>query len=320
MRLIFWCFVAGLLAPSTVFAQLSQPLYQVPCQKRSELVSRLRGLVSDPDHVELDILSFSIVAAPDQPGAPESAWTLTISRSGQTAEEPRVIRDATCQSVAEAAALVVSLWINEQPPERLAPAPVLMPPTAAVPAQPAAAFEVDLPRRTPKVHFGVGVLADGALQLSDNPSAGTSLELWLRSARLHMEGAIAVRWWISHTGWTPSAAFTTLTQQKNVVETPIGALVDEGPHPPPLIDVAFMFNWYFVHLGDLHIGPHAAFEVATQVAVKSLDAQTIRGAFGAAGMWEIGRAWSVVMRARLGLDDTGRLIPTAAVGVRYGFL
>jgi len=295
---VVWVVVLALAAGSfsdRALAQQVRPRYEIPCQSRAQFVSRLRGLVQNPNRVELDILQFSIEVTQDSE-TPDSPWTLVVRKQGAESNEPRSVRDASCQDLAEAAALVVSIWIDETP-TRGSPLP---PPNVSVPEPSAYPLEqANAPDEPDEPHapsFGVTLNADGALQLSPNPSLGTSLEAWRLSARSDILHAIGIRWWPAHT-------FRAALSSDSDYQVPIGELY-------------YSFSWEFIHFGVVKIGPWVAGHLGFRRVLGEPETVTFRMSLGIVTDVAIADGWGIVVRAALGGSSSDRVEPSATLGLR----
>lgn len=161
--------LVGLAQPSA--AQAPPQHYQLPCRTPAAFAARVRGLVRDPDGVERALAQFSIVAAPDAPDAADTRWTLRVSRLDRAGSDPRSVREASCERAADAAALVVSAWMDEDP----------------FAASGGEARARGLPAEHPElgtlplIGQGVSLVADTATALGPSFRPGVSVELWNRS-------------------------------------------------------------------------------------------------------------------------------------------
>ena len=142
----------------------AQGTFEVPCQSREAFVSRLRALVHVPAAADAALGGFHVQARALGP----SDWLVTVLRTGESSG-PRSVRDASCEAVVEAAALITALWIDE------------VPASAPAPAAPTLHMIVVDPPTDRSV--GVSLLADASLTLLRAQPAGglgSTLSLWLQ--------------------------------------------------------------------------------------------------------------------------------------------
>lgn len=185
-----------LLADSA--AAQSAGTYAVPCQSRAVFLSRLRTLLPEPQRAEDALSQFAIQIEPDADGS----WLMTVSQPGSPeAGEPRTLRQASCNELAEAAALVVSTWASELPPEQPVAPPVQPVQPPAAPAAPPKAAPKPLPARpVEKRHLQVGISlnANAALGMMPSASVGGSVAVWLLTPDRRYFTSIGVSAWPTH--------------------------------------------------------------------------------------------------------------------------
>lgn len=198
-------------------AQPGGPSYQIPCQERSAFVSRVRSLVRSPDTVEIALTRFSVVVSQEP-----SAWLLTVVRTDAEPEEPRTVRDASCEAVAEAAALVVAAWIEQ--------APLAWPQDVTAPN----AAESDTANGEPPPANGIALGIDSASAIAPHWSVGGSLQLW------HMQRGDVFLHTLDLTAWPTSFRLQPPT---------LGTDYDR-----PVFEVGYTFGIYFIRLGRVSTG------------------------------------------------------------------
>lgn len=286
-----------LLTPSIALGLFAQPLaaqavsprYQISCQTRSEFVGRLRSLVRDPDRVELGLAQLSIVAQPlaAAPGA-DADWALTVSRWHADAEPPRTLRDASCEAVAEAAALVVAVWIDElaaSRSEQLA--------AVSQPVQPA--------RERKRWSGGLSLAADAALRIPFALDAGASLSWWFR---------------------TPSAVPIILDMGLSIWPGSWDAPKQGAPtvRAHALVETFFQVSALLVRAGDVRAGPWTALHVAiAHGGADDIDTLGLRVSLGAQLDWTLSARWSAFARAGITLRLFDALEGVGGLGLRFAF-
>lgn len=262
-------------------AQAVSPRYQIGCQTRSEFVGRLRSLVRDPDRVELGLAQLSIVA---QPMAASTDWQLTVSRLHSEAEPPRTLRDASCEAVAEAAALVVAVWIDEL----AASVPVV-----SQPVQP--------PRQRKHWHSGLSLAADAALRIPFALDGGGSLSWWFRTP-----SAVPIILGMGLSIWPAS------WDQPKQGALPVRA--------HSLVESFFEVSTLLLHTGDVHIGSWTALHVTiARGGADEPDTLGLRFSLGAQLDWELSTRWSAFARAGVTLRLFDALEGVGGLGLRFAF-
>jgi hypothetical protein len=246
-------------------------------------------MVQNPDRVELDAAQFSVIATPDS-DAPSAAWTLVVRHLGPDANEPRVVRDASCQAVADAAVLVTSVWINEQPTG----APVAAPAPESAPLATYTPCEPTLPEPKPKPKYGVGLGFDGALQLATVPSAGASAEVWRLGDNGLMSHTLGMRLWASHLVLSPRP--------------------DGDAYKPPLGELYYVFSAYPIQFTSAAFGVWGALHLGWRPVLNSPAAATARLSLGALARWAFTDSWAMIFRLGLNVEET-RAVPVATLGI-----
>lgn len=184
---------------STAAAQ-SGGSFSVPCQSRDEFASRLRTLLAEPQRADEVLARFTI----DIAAGADGSWTLTVTEPANPASQPRTLRQASCNELAEAAVLVVSAWADESPPPAApapppaaAPAPPPPPPKAAPPAEP---LVPPVPDDTfvPRMRVGVSFRANGAIYMMPDASFGGGAGVWFYTADRLSLWSVGLSAWPSH--------------------------------------------------------------------------------------------------------------------------
>jgi len=298
----------GLIAMCTrpLQAQTQQPGYAIVCRPRAEFVAQLRTLVPEPGLLELDLTRFSVVATLDV-RASHSEWTLVVTRSDAECEGARIVRDATCEAVADAAAIVVSAWIFEAPPSRPTLARVGAPPVPLV------AASAEAPA------IGVSLAADGALRLDDDASLGTSFELWRLSASGRLRHNIGVRWWVTHpTTRRVPAFFTSLSgpfvpDEMSVSGSTENTYIYDDTSSRPWVELAYTLDWYALRLDAVGFGLSLAAALGWRAELAGIASTTLRASAGVTVAWVMKDPLSLWLRVGGGTEGK-TLIPYATLG------
>jgi hypothetical protein len=183
-------------------------VYAVPCESKQTFIdelARLRG--GEPVERALDHHGMAVSIAETEPGR----WVLTLERRTAWGTDVRVVREASCEELASAARVVLSVWLREvgpppppsaataepdpapPPPPTAATPPARQPPFAAVRAEPSEGI-----RNATRV-FGVSMILESASHLFVAPAAGVTAEFWtMRDAR---RISIAASYWTSLDEW-----------------------------------------------------------------------------------------------------------------------
>jgi hypothetical protein len=190
-------------------------VYAVPCESKQTFIDELARL-RDGEPVEraLDHNGMAVSIAETEPGR----WVLTLERRTAWGTDVRVVREASCEELASAARVVLSVWLREvgppppsaattasdpapPPPPKAATSPARQPPFAAARAQPS-----DGIRNATRV-FGVSMILESASHLYVAPAAGVTAEFWtMRDAR---RISIAASYWTSLDEWAGNTDPTT---------------------------------------------------------------------------------------------------------------
>jgi hypothetical protein len=243
--------------------------YENPCQPRAAFVSRLRSLVRHPERIEVLLTEYSIVVAQDA----ASAWTLTVDRTGTEESAPRTVRDSSCEAVSEAAALVVSAWIDEREPID-EPVAKSAPPPAAAPAPATPPEPTPIPEPTTRQGFTLKLEAVTALSSRASASgAGISLGFWNLSASEEILQVVGL------TIWPHFARFDSTelnrTYQRDTCE------------------VFLELSALWVHFGDFRMGPVVKFSLGGHEDADGVDVFMTRVTAGVIVRWKLSEHWAV---------------------------
>jgi hypothetical protein len=260
--------------------------YENPCQPRTAFVSRLRSLVHRPEQVEVRLTEFSVVVSQDDP----SAWTLTVDHAGTEPSAPRTVRDASCEAVSEAAALVVSAWIDETEP--------LEQPAAKAPPPPVSAAVESAPE--PVSSQGFTLKLETAVALSSRATAsgaGMSLGFWNLSASEEILESAGLTMWPHFARFHSTELNRTYQRDSFEVFVEIAAL--------------------WVHFGEFRLGPVVKLSIGGHEDADGVDVFMTRLAAGIILRWKLSEHWSA--RSQLGawMEDyrAGHPALVATVGI-----
>jgi len=281
--LICFLVVGGLALAGPAGAQGAS--YQIPCQARGAFVSRLRSLVRQPDAVEVALTRFSIVVR-QEAGGPESPWTLVVTRTGDD-HEPRSVRDRSCEAVAEAAALVVSVWIDEVPLTAVVPPSAAAPPPPPTAAPTPATVEVPVEGDGEAAQTGLALALENASHIAPHWSVGASLELWLMQRGGVLQHNIGFTTWPTAYGLRPA---------------PAGSLNVVDVYDRPVFEMSYVIALYLLRIGPIAAGAWGSFSVGVRPLGTSYGASA-RFGIGLPVRWHLGGPWHVYVRVGTTLDD-----------------
>ena len=276
------------LAPPAAARELA-PRYQISCQSRSEFVGRLRSLVHDPDRVEIGLAQLSIAVKPA--GDASSDWTLSVARIGAANEPPRTLRDASCEAVAEAAALIAGVWIDEFEADSAAQ-------IAAVASTQARAASRLPARKDSPWHTGPILFADGALRPSVGASAGGSFGwMFRRQGDVPFILGVGFSLWPQHSKVPrrhAHEAFETFVEQVTLL----------------------------LRAGDVSVGPWAAVHLALAAwQEQEVQPPGIRFSLGLQLQWDLnGSRWGLFARAGASTMFFKTTEAVAALGLSFALL
>jgi hypothetical protein len=280
-------------------AQTVDVSYTIPCQSREAFLSRLRSLVRQPDAADAALREFQVFVEQNA----EASWTLTVSRNEAATHLERSVHDASCESVAEAAALVVAAWIDESPPPAAAAPPIVaVAAPVATPAPAPAPAPVPEPQpEKPSRRQGASLVFEGATALIPGLSGGGSVEFWTLSPDAESLTSFGFTYW-------PMAAALDA-----------GELVDEH-YQRPTWEVFVKRSALLLDLGAVRFGPYGALHVGSRRSQDDVGSVsnvfTARLGFGAAVRWELAR--TVALRMQLGAAahlGSAKLTATASLAL-----
>jgi hypothetical protein len=247
-------------------AQSPRPSYQISCQPREEFVSRLRRLVREPDAVEVALTRFSIVVSQDG----ERSWSLLATRTDSESQAPRTVRDRSCEAVAEAAALVISAWIDDTPLRAALPPRVTVSPPRAPNEDPQPPDECPKDEAKNGVAFGL----ENASALAPHWSLGTTVELWHQNADNVFTHSVGL------TLWPTSFGLRTDTTARYL---------------RPDFDLSYVLDAHFVHFGPVALGLSLALYVGWRHIDSGYDAR-LRAVVAFAVRWNVSGPWLLYLR------------------------
>ena len=277
-------FIVVLALVAATFPVAAQSPFTVPCQSQAEFVSRVRTLVQQPERAEQALNEFAIIVLEDKP----NDWTLIVTRRG-TSDRPRTVHDTSCEALAEVAPLVLSAWIDSDPPPLTA---------APEPELPAPAVQ---PER--RLGLGLGLRLETATGLVRGiVSPGASLEFFTLYRGIGLRISSGFSYWLLRDQ-------TLLIQRSERFQRPIWEVYAQLAYTPLTLG-----DFAFGALLGLALGP-AQFSGPDANAVLSL-----RFIGGLSTGWSITKAWA--LRLQLGVHFATTALatgPALALGLEYAF-
>jgi hypothetical protein len=230
------------LVPWRAMAQQAAPLLlEAPCITQAELEARVQPLLPAASNAPSALQGVQVRVRTAEPAPEQEAEILLPAHADQPATT-RTLRGESCETVIDAAIIVLGLWVSES--AQAAPLPVAPAPAPPKPSPTEADDDTEI------VHWSLtlGALVSHALLPSTALGAELATVLSWRTLRLSLGG----RWWPS--------------QRDALSSSQVAAELIEGD---------LQIGWLPLQLGRFELGPVAGLAVG-QLHVAGVDVEDAR--------------------------------------------